>query len=62
MPTLPGMESDVYFGDAEKPLPDWRKQVQLEDGAEDATPEEIAQAERLLGFSLGDEDKPPASP
>lgn len=63
MPTLPGMESDVYFGGVEKPLPDWRKQVRPEDGAEDATPEEFECAERLLGFSLtAGDDVPDSSP
>jgi len=69
MPRLPGMEdADVYFGDAEKPLPDWRAHVE-EDTADDDT---LSDAEHvalvaMLGFDPnegedGDTEQPATQP
>lgn len=35
MPEVPGLPADVYFGDTEKPLPNWRKELPEEDDDED---------------------------
>lgn len=51
MPTLPGMNSDVYFGDVNTPLPNWRDRPD-EDSGEDASPEEVAHVSVLLGFDI----------
>lgn len=51
MPKIPGMDGDVYFG-ATNELPDWRNEPFNE--GEDATPEEIAGVERMLGRKLSD--------
>jgi len=49
--TLPNMDADVYFGDTEVPLPDWRE-VLLEDDTDDdaLTAEERQELTALLGF------------
>lgn len=43
--------ADVYFGDAERPLPDWRKESS-EDSDDEAPPteEERAAVRGILGF------------
>lgn len=43
---VPGLDADVYFGDAERPLPDWRKHLPDED--DDDTPQPGVAA--MLGF------------
>ncbi len=51
MPNLPGLSSEVYFGDAEKPLPDWRKLPDSEpDDDAPLTPEERKTLVGMLGF------------
>lgn len=63
MPSLPGMISDVFFGDAERPLPDWRASAAPPEGDEDdtPTPEEAKAVAAILGFDpagdpAGDQD------
>jgi|SRR6185437_9336004 len=51
MPTLPGMQGDVYFGDPDKPLPDWRA-LPEDESVEDAplSDRERAALAGMLGF------------
>ena len=53
MPSLPGQALDIYFGDAETPLPDWRQHAD-EDAADDPedalTDEGLAAVRAVLGF------------
>lgn len=48
-----GLDADVYFGDPEKPLPNWRKT-----GREDADDEDIPQPgiAEILGFDPAELD------
>jgi hypothetical protein len=46
VPEIPGLPADVFFGDAEKPLPDWRKK--LADEPDDDAPQPGVEA--MLGF------------
>lgn len=52
MPEVPGLPSDVYFGDAVRNLPDWRKHPQgtSHDDDADATPDEKKAVKAMLGF------------
>ncbi len=56
MPSVPGLDSDVYFGDTEKPLPDWRQELP-EDDSDEPTEEEIAATIAVLGFDPSEEDE-----
>lgn len=51
MAAIPGLDADVYFGDAETPLPDWRSALLDDDSDEDdASPEQLAAVRGILGF------------
>jgi hypothetical protein len=51
MASLPGSNIDVFFGDAEQPLPDWRKVLPDDDSDDDElTPAERASVVAMLGF------------
>ncbi len=51
MADLFGLDADVFYGDAEKPLPNWREEPQAAEGAGDeASPEEKRTVASLLGF------------
>lgn len=59
MATLPEMQGDVYFGDAKKPLPDWREEP--EDGVDEDTPlssEEQQSVAAMIGFDPNDSEGP----
>jgi hypothetical protein len=60
MATLPGLPGDVYWGDPETPLPDWREEDD-DDGDDDADPEPIGKKflTSVLGFDPADEDETP---
>lgn len=49
---LPGSDTDVYFGDAEKPLPDWRAETKDEEDSDDdvLTDEQRDAVNGVLGF------------
>lgn len=54
MPDIPGLPVDVYFGDAERALPDWRAEGP-EEAADDDGDAPLTAAERrallaMLGF------------
>lgn len=51
-----GLDSDVYFGDAEKPLPDWRKDAahETDDDNEDEPQPGVAE---MLGFDPAELDE-----
>lgn len=54
MPTLPGMQADVYFGSADnETLPDWRAVASPEDENEDAVQPGVLE---LLGFDPAELD------
>ena len=68
MASLPGIDADVYFGDTEKPLPDWRAEVpENEDAdADDDSPENRAGVSAILGFDPAEIEEespePPSTP
>lgn len=55
MATLPESDADVYYGDADKPLPDWRE-VAGDDSDDDdtLTADERAAVIGVLGFDPAD--------
>lgn len=56
MATLPGMRADVYFGDAEKPLPDWRAELPEDSEDDDVLkPGEAKAVVAVLGFDPREE-------
>lgn len=53
MPMIPGLSNvEVFFGDTEKPLPEWRPHADKMDEADpdDVTPEERKSVANRLGF------------
>lgn len=49
--SLPGMNTDIFFGDAEKPLPDWREDLPDDDSDDDdLSDDERAKIVALIGF------------
>lgn len=52
MPNLPCLKDEVYFGDTESPLPDWRKMPESEPNDDDAplSPEQHKALVGMLGF------------
>lgn len=58
MPNIPGAIGDVFFGDAERPLPDWRKAIaegEPETDDDEPTPEERRAVAAILGFDPAEE-------
>lgn len=55
-----GLDSDVYFGDAEKPLPNWRKDAahETDDNNEDEPQPGVAE---MLGFDPAELSEPTSS-
>lgn len=54
---LPGLEAEVFFGDAETPLPDWRKVLPEEnddDDNDELTEEEKQSVIGMIGFDPGE--------
>ena len=47
---VPGLESEVYFGDAEAPPPDWRAVLSEDEPDPEDDPENAATATAMLGF------------
>jgi hypothetical protein len=60
------MPGDVYFGDAEKPLPDWRAEASPSDLDDDVplSDEERKGLVKMLGFDPAElfEDRPAQEP
>ena len=61
MADIPGLNADVYIGDASSELPDWRKQLSDRD-EEDDEDKPLSKAERevltgILGFDPAEIDK-----
>jgi hypothetical protein len=60
MPDIPGLGVDVYFGDAEKPLPEWDGDVDAatDEAAEDAplSDDDRAALVAVLGFDPSELD------
>ena len=51
MATIPGLDDEVFFGDSESQLPDWRKSLPEDESDEDEpTLEERAAVVGMLGF------------
>ena len=51
MATIPGLDDEVFFGDSESQLPDWRKSLpEGESDDDEPTPEERAAVVGMLGF------------
>jgi hypothetical protein len=53
METPLGLNTDVYFGDVDRPLPDWRAEQDKDDpdtDDEEPTEDDIAAAKAILGF------------
>ena len=53
MSSLPGLNADVYFGDAEQPLPNWRTEADqdtAEEPEDELDEERLAAVRSLLGF------------
>lgn len=58
MPQLPGMKGEVFFGDTEVPLPDWRAGLVdsgADDDADEITPGERKALVGMLGFDPREE-------
>lgn len=54
MPDIPGLPGEVFFGDVDAPLPDWRKEhMDIEDDDAADRPDEKRQevVANMLGFS-----------
>lgn len=61
MARIPGLKADVFFGDIETPLPDWRDRVPDDEGEEEDEEERPSESElqhvvALLGFDPNDPD------
>ena len=50
-----GLDADVYFGDFDEPLPDWRTAVN-DDEDDEPTEDEQDAAVAVLGFDPDDEE------
>lgn len=52
MPEIPGLEADVYFGDPQRALPDWRAETDDVDDEDNDEPtaEDKAEVAGILGF------------
>ncbi len=51
---IPGLDADVYFGDAERPPPNWRKELPEDESDDDEpTPQERADVIEMIGFDPG---------
>lgn len=50
MASLPNLDADVFFGDAEKPLPNWRHWDEPSDDDDEPTPEDRKAVVAVLGF------------
>lgn len=53
MADIPGLNADVFFGDPEKPLPNWRE-FSEESDEENFTEEDKESLRIMLGFSPSD--------
>jgi hypothetical protein len=61
MASIPGLDADVYFGDAERPLPDWRQVLpETDDDADEPTEAERQAVIGMLGFDPRELDEPKA--
>ncbi len=60
MINIPGLKSDVCFGDPDKPLPDWREVLPEETGDDDEPSEDERKAvHSMLGFDPSELDDSP---
>lgn len=51
MPSVPGLPADVYFGNTQKPLPDWRESASNDESDDDMPSEDDLKAViAMLGF------------
>lgn len=51
MPSVPGLPADVYFGNTQKPLPDWRESASNDKSDDDMPSEDDLKAViAMLGF------------
>lgn len=61
MPSVPGLNADVYYGDTETDLPDWRADVSDEVSASDdddtLTDDEEQAVISILGFDPDEESE-----
>lgn len=56
MATLPGMQGEVFYGDVDRPLPDWRANLSETEGdSDEPTQEEMDAAVSMLGFDPSEE-------
>ena len=65
MASIPGLNGDVYFGDPEKPLPDWRAEIGEEDeddDDDDTSEEQLAAVKAMLGFDPAELNDEPEEP
>lgn len=58
--SFPGFNSDVYFGDAETPLPNWREVLPEDSDDDELSPEEYADVVGMIGFDP--KEKPTEKP
>lgn len=58
MASLPGQSADVYFGDTEKPLPNWRESLPTDDSDDDRelTAEERKVLVAMIGFDPSEKE------
>lgn len=56
MASLPNLDADVYFGDAEKPLPNWRDWDESADEEAKLSKEDRAALVGVLGFDPAEID------
>lgn len=64
MPNLPGLEHDVYFGEADEDLPDWREEAEMDEDDDASDPDKASEdVIAILGFDpFEEDDQPPAEP
>lgn len=57
MASIPGLPADAYYGDAEKPLPDWRATARDDEtDDDDITEDEARHVAALLAFDPAEAD------
>ena len=57
MATLPEMNGDVYWGDPDKPLPDWRKEDDNDEDDDEPEPLDREYLTSVLGFDPFEEEE-----
>lgn len=62
MADVPGLAADVFFGDTQVPLPDWRAEADDDNDDDDVSPERMAYVWAALGFDPSEVDQTQGQP